>query len=420
MKLRCRAFDSAGKVVVETVDAPDAAAATELLRRRGLFVAEVSEDSAAAMARASSSRASSRRVSARARLNALAGFARQMSVLLSTGTPIMDSLVSLERQTPAGPWKDTLSDIRTRIEQGHSLSESLAQHPEYFDAVSRSLIAAGESGGQLPVMLDRLAKLTRQQQRVNSSVLGAMAYPVLLIGVSIVVLALMIGFVLPRFEQLFKSLNAPLPPTTRWMLAFGGFMAHWWWGVLAGAVALVTSLVFYIRSDAGRAALDTAVVRAPIFGRLIRGLLTARLARVLGVLLEGRVPLLDALSLTRLSMGNAAYARLIARAEDAATRGESISPGLAEHAVAGTTLISAGAGESIRSGERTGKLGPVLLNIADALDEDNEIVVRSLTSIIEPIILLALGLIVGVVALSMFVPLFDLTSAGGGTPGGAH
>lgn len=417
MKLRCRAFDPSGKAVVETVDAPDAAAATELLRRRGLFVAEVTEESAAAMARSSGASTSGRRVGTRARLNALTGFSRQLAVLLSTGTPIMDALVSLERQTPEGHWRDTLADIRSRIEQGHSLSESLAQHPAYFDAVSRSLIAAGESGGQLPVMLDRLAKLTRQQQRVNSSVMGAMAYPVLLIGVSIVVLSLMIGFVLPRFEQLFKSLNAPLPPTTQWMLALGGFMAQWWWAVLAGAVALITSGVLYIRSDAGRAALDHAAVRLPIVGKLIRGLLTARLARVLGVLLEGRVPLLDALGLTRLSMGNAAYSDMIARAEDAATRGESISPGLAEFKSGGAALIGPAAGESMRSGERTGKLGPVLLNIADALDEDNEIVVRSLTSIIEPIILLGLGLIVGVVALSMFVPLFDLTSAGGG---GAH
>lgn len=419
MKLRCRAFDSAGTSIVETIEAPDAAAATEILRRRGLFVAEIAEESAAALARASGpSSASGRRVGSRARLNALTGFSRQMAVLLSTGTPILDALVSLERQTPAGDWHDALSDIRARIEQGHSLSEALAQHPAYFDAVSRSLIAAGESGGQLPVMLDRLARLTRQQQRVNASIAGAMAYPVLLVGVSIVVLSLMIGFVLPRFEQLFKSLNAPLPPTTKFMLAIGGFMARWWWAVLTGAGVLVTSAILYGRSRAGRTALDTAVVRAPIFGKLIRGLLTARLARVLGVLLEGRVPLLDALSLTRLSMGNAAYANLIARAEDAATRGESISPGLAEFESAGVPLISPAAGESIRSGERTGKLGPVLLNIADALDEDNEIVVRSLTSIIEPIILLALGLIVGVVALSMFVPLFDLTSAGG--HGGAH
>ncbi|MCC6229022.1 MAG: type II secretion system F family protein [Phycisphaerales bacterium] len=418
MKLRCRAFDSAGKAVVETVDAQDAAAATEILRRRGLFVAEVTEESAAAMARSSGASSSNRHVGSRARLNALTGFSRQMAVLLSTGTPILDALVSLERQTPAGHWKDSLSDIRARIEQGHSLSESLAQHPEYFDAVSRSLIAAGESGGQLPVMLDRLAKLTRQQQRVNASVMGAMAYPVLLIGVSLVVLSLMIGFVLPRFEQLFKSLNAPLPPTTRFMLAFGGFMAQWWWAVFAGAVALVTSAVFYTRSRAGRTALDNAVVRLPIFGTLIRGLLTARLARVLGVLLEGRVPLLDALGLTRLSMGNAAYSTMIARAEDAATRGESISPGLADFKSGGAALIGPATGESIRSGERTGKLGPVLLNIADALDEDNEIVVRSLTSIIEPIILLVLGLVVGVVALSMFVPLFDLTSASG--HGGAH
>lgn len=421
MRLRCRAFDQAGLAVVETVDAPDAAAAGELLRRRGLFVAEVEDESAASGRRDAGDRGPrGAHVSSRARLAAIAGFSRQMSVLLSTGTPIVDALASLERQTPPGHWRDALTDIRTRVEQGQSLSESLGQHTEYFDAVARSLLAAGESGGQLPSMLERLARLARQQQRVNSSVVGAMAYPVLLIGVSVVVLGLMIGFVLPRFEQLFKSLNAPLPPTTRWLLVLGGFLSQWWWAVLVAVVVIGITAYFWLRSRSGRDAIDIAVVRAPLVGRLVRGLFTARLTRVLGVLLEGRVPLMDALVLTRLSMGNAAYANLVARAEQAATRGESISPALAEHAPGGVKLISPSAGESIRSGERAGKLGPVLLNISDALDEDNEIVVRSLTSIIEPIILLILGLIVGVVALSMFVPLFDLTSATGGTPRGGN
>ena len=346
-----------------------------------------------------------------ARLRSMSVLVRQLSVLVSTGTPMVEAIYSLEKQLPVGRWRSVVEDIRGRIEQGASLSAALENHPTYFDPVARSLIAAGESGGKLDEMLRRLAALSRQQLKIRSAIVGAMVYPCLLICVCVGVLATMMFFVLPRFEGLFATLGAALPPTTQFVMDISSFLRGYWWAVLGAIVPTVFLTRHALGTPRGRRAFHAFMLRAPQLGKLVRAFATARIARVLGVLVEGRVPLLDALRLTRESTGNIWYEELIARAEEVVTRGESVSA-----ALSGSTLINASVVEAIRSGERSGQLGPVLLNVAEFLDEDNEIVLRSLSSIIEPLILIVLGVLIGFVAVSMFLPLFDLataTNAGG-------
>jgi type II secretory pathway component PulF len=193
-----------------------------------------------------------------------------------------------------------------------------------------------------------------------------------------------------------------------WMSAM---LWKWWWAIIAGAIGAGAATRFWIRSESGRQVFHSAALKLPKLGRLSRSIMSARISRMLGTLLESRVPLLDALQLTRHAAVNVHYVRLLTRAEDAVGRGEPIS------AVLGSTdLIAACVQEAVRNGEQSGQIGQPLLHMADFLDEENDIVVKSLTSIIEPAILIVLGLIVGVIALSMFLPLFDLVSAahGGG------
>jgi len=219
----------------------------------------------------------------------------------------------------------------------------------------------------------------------------------------------MLGFVLPRFEGLFKSLDTPLPPTTKVLMAASHLLRERWY-FAAGGVALVGfSFKMWITSTTGRLSIDRFSVRAPQVSKVTRSFATARIARVLGVLVAGKVPLIDAIKLTRLSSNNTLYQALLDRAEDAVTRGENISSAFAD-----PVLIHPSVCEALRSAERSGQIGPVLLSMADHLDEDNEILVKSAASIIEPLILMILGVLVGGVAISMFLPLFDLTAAGGG------
>lgn len=406
MKLVYRAFDAAGKAVQGVVEAPDAAQGAEKLRREGLFVAEIG-----AQTHARPARRAVRGVRA-GRIRTLSVFTRQLAVLVSTGTPVVEALRALERQTPEGEWRSTLADIARRVEEGAQLSEALGAHPGWFDAVARSLVAAGEQGGRLDKMLERLAALLRQQQKVHTALVGAMVYPCLLMVVAVGVLGVMIGFVLPRFEGLFQSLGAPLPPTTRVLLSCSDAVRRHWMFLFPGLIAAGFGLWWWMRTPGGQGLMHRAMVRLPGIGKLTRSFATARIARVLGVLLEGKVAMLEALALTKSAAVNSLYVALLARAEEAVIRGENVSAALAD-----PTLVAPALCEAIKSGERTGQVAPVLLNVADFLDEDNEVVVKSLTSIIEPAILIVLGLVVGLVALSMFMPLFDLTAAGGAAGG---
>ncbi len=409
MKFAYTAFDRSGKPVTGTVEASDMSSATEMLRSRGLFVSDVREGPGAAVR---GNDAGVRRLPTGMRLRNLALFTRQLSILVSTGTPLVQAIEASERQSNDERWRAVLADVRRRVEEGAGFAEALAAHPEAFDPICRSLVLAGESGGKLEMMLGNLADLARQQLKVRSAMLGAMVYPCLLICVAITVSITMIAFVMPRFKGLFANLDTPLPPTTKVLMDLSDQLRTQWMWYVPALIGIGTALWYAARSEAGKAWFDANIVRIPKIGGLVRGLVCARMVRVLGVLLEGRVPLLDALSLTRGTLNNQRYAALMQRAEEAVVRGSNVSDVLADPA-----LIPMSVSEALRSGERSGRLAPVLLSLAQFMDEDNDIAVKSLTSILEPVILLMLGLVVGTVAISMFLPLFDLASAG---TGGAH
>lgn len=414
MKFRYKAFDRAGKPREATVEAGSQADAAELLRREGLFVSEMRPATGVEGAEGQGGGRSFIGGRVRGgRLKTLSGFMRHLSVLVGTGTPVVDALQALEEQSRDPVWKSIVSDVRTRVEEGSPLSEALSAHPRHFDTICRSLVRAGESGGKLDLMLNRLAELTRKQHKIRQGLVGSMVYPCLLIGVSVVVLLVMMLFVMPRFSGLFKTLDMPLPPTTKALMGLSEFLVSYWYAVFGLAGAAVTGLVLYLRTEGGVRATHTFLLRAPALGRLTRSLATARFARVMGLLLDSRVPMLEALELTRQATTNFHYIALLTRAQEVLTRGDSLSV-----AIGGGGLIDPAVCQAVRNGERSGQLGPVLSSMADFLDEENDVLIKSVTGLVEPLILITLGIIVGLVATSMFLPLFDLTSMAGASTGG--
>jgi type II secretory pathway component PulF len=412
VKLVYEAWDKSGRRVDDSVEAPDVAQATERLRRQGLYVTKIGEPrSATAAGGAAGAVLKHTRGGRGKRLNQLVTFSRQLHVLVSTGTPLVQALMALERQVRDVKWKEIVADVRKRVEEGASLSDAMSHHPDHFDSVARSLIAAGESSGNFDAMLDRLALLARKQLYVRRLIIGAMVYPSLLLVVSMGVLVVMLTFVLPRFVELFDSLDMPLPPSTKFLMGVSTVLTGYWWAVLGASVALVVGLRFWLLTPVGRRAWDGFVLALPQIGRMARSFATARVTRLLGVLIQGKVPLLDALHLTRDATRNAFYVELIVKAEEAVTKGEPVSAAFADE-----RLISPAVYEAMRNGEKSGQIGQLLLHVSDFLDEENEIIVKSLTSILEPVIMIVLGALVGFVAVSMFTPLFDLTSMaqGGG------
>ena len=406
MKLAYQACDQLGKIVTGTIDAGSTSEAVDVLREESLYVTTISEVVQEGAPQTVSNKACIGRP--RNVKKTLMMFTRQLYLLLSTGTPIVQALESLERQLKDPAWASAIADVRKHVEDGNALSEALGQHPRLFDQIYCSLIGAGELSGKLSEMLKRLAALTHKQMQIRNALIGAMIYPSLLICISVIVMLLMLIFVLPRFEQLFVKLDAAVPPSTQAVMWVSHTLRNNWFILIPLVVMSVAGLWWWSRSTAGRQAVDTILLRLPQMGRIVRSFITARLVRLLGILLDSHLPLIDTLSLVRQSIRNHHYVKLIETSEEAVIRGEAISS-----AFSGTDLIQPAVYEAMRSGEQTGQMATSLIAIADFMDEENDVIVRSLTSILEPLILVVLGGVVGFMAVSMFMPLFDLTSMGG-------
>lgn len=406
MRLAYKGFEKTGRQVADVIDAPSLAEATDRLRHRELFVTEIAPIEESVEVRATPVR---RPRGGTRRLKNLVAFTRQLYVLIRAGTPLTEGLRALERQARDVSWRQVISHIRSQLERGVSLSKAMESQPECFDVVYRNMVAAGEVSGKLSTVLDRLAQLTRKRLRVRRTILGAMIYPCLLVTVSVGVFAVLLVMVVPRFAELFDTLDVPLPPTTAALVSLSEFLRSYWWAVAGVLAAAVTATVSFLKSPTGRRLRNTVVLRLPYIGRLVRSFTTAQIARLLGVLLDSHLPILEALELTRRTVRNVHYVKLLGQAEQAVTRGEAISS-----AFQNSDLISPSVYEATRSGEQSGQVSPLLLDLAEFLDEENEIALKGLISILEPTILILMGLMVGFVALSIFTPLFDATSLAGG------
>lgn len=409
MKFSYQAYDKSGTLKSGTIEASNLDEANDQIRKKGLFVSSIEKgDSAGPTPQSNPRKGRSGKINSRT----VAEFARELSVLIATGTPLVDAILSIERQSSNERWTEVLRDVRARLEEGDTLTAALQEHSEIFDAVFRSLVAAGESSGHLDAMLHRVAHLTRKQAQIRSNLTGAMMYPVLLVGISVIVIGLLIGIVLPRFAGMFETLDTPLPASTAFLMAISNFVRIYWFAVIPALLAAIVFAIRWVRSERGYQTLSVLALNTPKLGDIQRSFMTARITRLMGVLLEAKVPMLDSIALTRESLANPRYIELLDKAEQAVTKGEPISNTLGK-----SGLMVSSASEAIRNGEQSGRLAEVLMHISDYLDEDNETIVKSASSLIEPVIMIGLGLLVGFVAVSMFLPLFDLTAtAGGGTP----
>ena len=406
MKMNYVAYDREGQSATDTIEAAGPEEATRMLRAKGLYVEKITD---AAEAPATMARHRGAVFGRGQRMKNLSHFTRQFYMLTATGTPIIDALLALEQQMGDTALRKVIAELRMRVEEGSPLSSAMQAHPEYFDPIYTNLIAAGEASGKLSIILEQLSNMTQKQVHIRSNLLGALLYPCVLTGIAVTVMVLMLTVVVPRFTDMFKMLDADLPASTRVVVLIGNNIRHYWWLWSGATMGIVVAAFITLRTEGGHHAWDRLVVRLPLFGKIVRSIATARIARFLGILLDSRLPLLDSLRLVRDATSNVEYSALIRRAEEAVVRGEAISSGFSD-----TLLVTPSVYHALRSGEASGRIAPSLIQVADFLDEENDVVMRSMGSIVEPIILVGLGLLVGGVSLSMFTPLFDLTAVAGG------
>jgi len=404
-----KALSSAGKPVQGLKEAESPKALRAALKRDGVFLTEVlgEQQQQAAQERDVSP---TRWVVARVGAEDLAVMPRQLAVLIHAGIPLVESLAALVEQVEHERLKRVVSEVRQRVNEGGSLADALAAHPRIFNGLFVNMIRAGESSGALDVVLVRLADFTESQARLRSKIVATMIYPVAMLVIGTLVLGALFTVVIPKITKIFEDTKAVLPWTTKVLIAFSTFMANYWWIMVVLQGLTVWGFFRWKASAAGRARWDRFKLTVPVFGRLIRTIAIGRFSRTLATLLKSGVPLLAAMDIVKNVVGNVRLAEVIEQARASIQEGESIAaplkrsgefPPLVHHMVA--------------VGEKTGALEEMLGNVADAYEDQVETTVAALTSLLEPFMIVAMGVVVAFIVFSILMPILQINSLAGGT-----
>ena len=403
MILTYEAIDTQGRNKTDTLEATSKQEAVAQLRRDGLFVMTITETSSESVA---AGKTASRRSATRLPLTTLVLFTRQMAMMLRAGSSIVPAVAAISRQMKIPEHAQILDQIVADLEEGVSLTEAMRKHPKTFDAVYCAVVAAGEASASLPKMFERLATDVSKRRVLRNKILGALAYPVLLILMSGHIILALLFFVVPRFHDMFVQLGVEAPVTTKALLATGDFLAAHWVLVFGGLLATIALSVVALLSDAGRQWAANVQTRIPIVGPLRSRLIQAQVFRTMGTLLESRVGVLEALDLVRDSTRNDQFQALFDDIEQGVTSGGTLSS-----ACEASNMVEPYLCQAIQTGEASGSIGEAMLYSSDILDETNTELLTTVMKLLEPVILIAMGFVVGGVAISLFLPLFDLTAA---------
>jgi type IV pilus assembly protein PilC len=335
----------------------------------------------------------------------LAIFTRQFSVMIDAGLPLVQCLDILGRQEPHKKFAATILKVREDVESGMSLAEAMRKHPRTFDALFTNMIQAGEAGGILDTILKRLATYIEKNVKLISQVKSAMIYPVAVIIIAAVVVAVILWKVIPTFAQMFAGLGAQLPLPTRIVIAASNGLVTYGPVLIMGLAGIVFAIRSYYRTNQGRHVIDGLLLKAPILGMILRKVAVARFCRTLSTLISSGVPLLDGLEITARTAGNAIVEDAIMETRASIERGETVAKPLQE-----TKVFPPMVTQMIGVGEATGALDMMLSKIADFYEDEVDTAVAGLLTLLEPIMISFLGVIVGGIVISMYLPIFDLIS----------
>ncbi|MHC4663004.1 MAG: type II secretion system F family protein [Planctomycetota bacterium] len=339
----------------------------------------------------------------------LTQFTSQLSTLQDAGLPIVRSLRILEAQLKPSRLKEQVGSVADDVEGGSSLSDALAKHPKTFNKLYVQMVRAGEAGGVLDTILARLATFMEKSLRLRKRVIGASIYPIAVLCVATLILAGIMIFVIPKFKELFEDMGLETPYITSLLLAFAEIVNTLWFLIPGIPFLFWIVLKAIARTDGGRFALDKIKLGIPVFGMIMRKATISRFSRTLGTLVASGVPILEALTIVREAIGNEVVARAVEEVTASIREGESIARPLRQFPVFDEILIN-----MIEVGEETGELDKMLMKIADNYDEDVDVAVESLTSLIEPLLIVCMGLAVGFIVVALFMPLISLISHVGG------
>jgi general secretion pathway protein F len=397
-----RAADRRGQTIEGVMEAADARGVVERLQRDAYFPIKVAPQSERRSALSLGSLGlGGRRVSGRDVLT----FTHQLGTLVEAGLPLDRALVILEDLAPNPRLRAITTELLTGIRSGSSLAEAMAKHqPRPFSRLAVNMVRAGEKGGVLEATLKRLAELLEETQEFKETLISALIYPILLTAAGGAAVIFLLTFVIPRFVDIFKDLGQALPLPTQILLTVSGTIQQYWWFFGAAALCLVLAARMALGSASGRYRWDRLALKLPLFGEVVLKTETARFARILGTLLKSGVPVLTALGVVRDLSGNQVLGRAIDRVADGVRRGAGIAGPLKE-----SQAFPAMAVHIVRVGEETGRLEEMLLKLAADLESEVRRLVKRLMGLLEPTIILVMGLIVGFIVVALLMAIFSIT-----------
>jgi type IV pilus assembly protein PilC len=333
-------------------------------------------------------------------------FTRQFATMINAGLPLVQSLRILAQQTENKTLKEVTKAVVYDVESGNTLADAFAKHPKAYTDLYVNMVAAGEAGCILDTILLRLATFLEKNDALIRKVKGAMVYPGVIIGVAGIAIAVLLIFVIPTFREMFASAGMELPLPTRVVIALSDFLINFWWAILLAIGAAVFAIRKYYATPSGRKQIDTMLLHAPVLGDLIRKSAVSRFTRTLGTLISSGVSILDGLEITAKTSGNRVVHDAVMESRQSIAGGETIAAPLERSKVFPPMVIS-----MIAVGEQTGGLDEMLSKIADFYDEEVDVAVSALLSLMEPIMIVVLGVIVGGMVIAMYLPIFDMMNA---------
>jgi type IV pilus assembly protein PilC len=333
-------------------------------------------------------------------------FTRQFATMINAGLPLVQCLDILSSQQPNPTFKKVLAQIKQDVESGNTFADALAKHPKVFDSLYVNLVGAGEIGGVLDTVLNRLAVYMEKNENLKNKIKSAMTYPIIVLCVAFGVVAVLMIFVIPTFKDMFEQFGSSLPGPTQLVVNMSNFFRHYWWGMVGFIIALVFVLKWAYRQKQGRYYIDKTFLRLPIFGDLLKKVAVAKFTRTLGTMISSGVPIMDGLEITSKTAGNVIVEDAIRSVRTSISEGKSMSEPLEQTGIFPGMVV-----QMIAVGEATGAMDQMLGKIADFYDEEVDVAVEALTSALEPMLMVFLGGIIGFVVVAMYLPIFQMASA---------
>ena len=383
-----------GDLKSSTMDAKSREDVVAQLRRQKLIVVKVDEDRG------------KKRAGGKIKTRDIVIFTRQFATMINAGLPLVQALDILSKQSENKTLKEVTRQVVYDVESGHTVADALGKHPKAFSELYVNMVAAGEAGGILDTILSRLAVFMEKTDALVRKVKGAMIYPGVIVSVAVIAIVVLLVFVIPTFEQMFQSVNLALPLPTRVVIGMSRFLQGYWWAVLASGLGGGFMLKRYYATQSGKLNIDRMMLRMPVLGDVIRKSAVSRFTRTLGTLISSGVSILDGLEITAKTAGNRVIHDAIMQSRSSIAGGDTIAAPLQKSEVFPPMVIS-----MIAVGEQTGGLDEMLSKIADFYDEEVDAAVSALLSLLEPVMIVFLGVVVGGMVVAMYLPIFDMINA---------